>query len=727
MHGFVFLFGLWLLIYRNRGFNRKIVTELFVMVGTGLRPKPMDCIIFFTGLASLIKVGVNLLLIFDVFRDMLWLRIAIEQTYWIVVAIGFSSYFVGLLYAMPVTTRQGIFAVYQPETVFDARPLPPIHVLTPTTVQKNFLLIMGVIYPTVFGAGAGVASAVFAQIPGREDLSKILLIVQYSNWVLILWTMAIMFFYYGLKYTFILRANIIIAEAALRAPKAAFGISNLRSASPARFLFIQLQITGFGGSAITLLAGSLCMIWVLCRERILEMEDDRLPHTMAFFWTCAIAAAYFVIMALIAVQSVRNRRRGLHEPTTSLTHSFQPGSGQKNSPPATKSMYSSSQYQKHASSTLQTQTNSEARLAQRNSADLSTLHSVSSVEKDTLDSMSLEIAEEGHFKPLVAVEAIVEASQRMNHDAFNTSHSANRMEKEKRQKTSLGSPARPFMIKSQHTGESLDSNATFGPRSEPAAQDPGYSSKVHPDLRHNVFGEQSIRGTSLTSPLPTASSPSSPSFPLTAMRPTSQYTSNNSGNHDHYNYCPSGEPLRPNGNRQPSLQTSNQTSQYPASHTTSSGSLTLSTTSQSNGYAHSAPSYRRALGQGSMEHQQHQEQFIQSLQYHGSNKGLSPPPRAKRLPGSPRCAETPAVLPSSTARILLPPATSAMATMAPTSPSRNTFMNMEGQMTSGSPVSEYSHTPRVGGGVRRKSLKGTEEMPPRNPEPSWPLPPTMNV
>jgi hypothetical protein len=41
LHGFVFLFGLWLLIYRNRGLNHKIVSKLFVKVGTGVRPKPV--------------------------------------------------------------------------------------------------------------------------------------------------------------------------------------------------------------------------------------------------------------------------------------------------------------------------------------------------------------------------------------------------------------------------------------------------------------------------------------------------------------------------------------------------------------------------------------------------------------------------------------------------------------------------------------------------------------
>src|SRR5690554_1980999 len=112
---------------------------------------------------------------------------------------------------MPVTTREGIFAVYQPEVVYGATPLRPIHVLTPTTVQKNFILAIGVIYPTVFGAGLGIASGALHD-RGHHEASRVMLLLQYSNWVLILWSMAVMFFYYGLKYTFILRANIIIAE-----------------------------------------------------------------------------------------------------------------------------------------------------------------------------------------------------------------------------------------------------------------------------------------------------------------------------------------------------------------------------------------------------------------------------------------------------------------------------------------------------------------------------------
>ncbi|KAG0022626.1 hypothetical protein BGZ81_008452 [Podila clonocystis] len=374
-HFIVALYGIWLLQYRNRGFNRKIVTDLYIKVGTGLRPKPMDCIIFFTSLACFVKVAANLPLVFGKLENMMWLRVAIEQLYWVFVAIAFSSYFVGLLYAMPVTTREGIFAVYQPEVVYGTRPLPAIHVLTPTTVQKNVMLAIGAIYPTIFGAGLGIASGVLHD-HGMKEASRVLMLLQYSNWVLILWSMAVMFFYYGLKYTFILRANIIIAEAALKAPRAAFGIGNLKSRSPARFLFIQLQITGFGGCAVTVLAGTLCMIWVLFKDQILNMESDILPHVMAFFWTCAIALAFFVVFTLIAAQSIRNRRRGLHEPSTTLSHSYVPGgsNAQKSSGKAHRSGQDGI-----------SGFDPEARLTQHSSGELSTLRSVDSLDKSSLE------------------------------------------------------------------------------------------------------------------------------------------------------------------------------------------------------------------------------------------------------------------------------------------------------------------------------------------------------
>lgn len=221
---------------------------------------------------------------------------------------------------MPVTKRQGIFAVYEPECIVGSAPHSAIHVFYPSTGQKNVFLVAGLLFPVVLGAVPGIMSG---WLYDREhyDISKTLLRVQYLGWSVILSILGSMFLYYGLKYTFILRANIIIAETELKAPQAAFGISNLRSRSPARYLFIMLLIIGYGGCATLLFAGLLCLLWTIWRDSILDMENRGLPRFLAVMWTCAMATAILTKMALIAVQSVRNRRRMSSLPLISETSS----------------------------------------------------------------------------------------------------------------------------------------------------------------------------------------------------------------------------------------------------------------------------------------------------------------------------------------------------------------------------------------------------------------------
>ncbi|KAG0243756.1 hypothetical protein BGX31_010225 [Mortierella sp. GBA43] len=492
VHLIVALYGVWLLSYRNRGFNKGMVTELFSKIGSGVRPKPMDCIIFFTSIACLVKVAANLPLVFGALQGLTWLRVAIEQLYWVLIAFAFSAYFVGLLYAMPVTTRQGIFAVYQPEAVFGTKPMAPIHVLTPTTSQKNFILAMGLIYPLFGGAGLGIAAGVLFD-RGEYGISRTLVLVQYSNWVVILYTMAIMFFYYGLKYTFILRANIIIAETALKAPRAAFGIGNLKSRSPARFLFIQLQITGFGGCAVTVLAGTLCGLWVLLRGTILDVNSDRWPHVMAVFWTCAIAVAFFVVFSLIAAQSIRSRRRAHHDPssTASVSHS---GGNKSSAHRASKSGHHYSH-------------DPEAQLTQPSSCDDSIDSEKISLER--YEDPRLMVPEDSldRDKALAAasVAAMMAISERMDLEANAAAAAAAAAEARRgsldRESLTPSSPsgAKPLTIQVAAANAGANNN--------------------HSNIRESVFGGRTPREDGTTSP---TGGFSMPSFPLMAIRSTSR-------------------------------------------------------------------------------------------------------------------------------------------------------------------------------------------------------------
>ncbi|KAF9425303.1 hypothetical protein BGZ94_007672 [Podila epigama] len=380
------------------------------------------------------------------------------------------------------------------------------------------MLLMGALYPTVVGWGFGVASAVSTQRPGYGKIARILLLIQYSNWALILWSMAIMFFYYGLKYTFILRANIIIAETALKAPRAAFGIKNLKSSSPARFLFIQLQITGFGGAAVTILAGTLCTIWVLFRQRILEMKDDWLPHTIAFFWTCAMAVAFFVIMALVTVQSVRTRRRSCNEPEASFSTSGHPSSGQKSSQKSTvfaKGLYSSTNHNSYNQKSRSV--DSESGLAQRNSTEMSTLNSVQSFDKGLNEEHSLEFPQ-GHLHDQHQHAHWIE------NDAFSAAHHQNKMEQERLQRSSGGSsgPKRQFTMSVPGLAHSFIEPTSpldkYSTRRGSDTSSSGHIRSAGSDLRMSVFGRMPAARPSSPPPPSVPVSPSLPSFPKKAAR-----------------------------------------------------------------------------------------------------------------------------------------------------------------------------------------------------------------
>ncbi|KAG0243787.1 hypothetical protein BGW41_001299 [Actinomortierella wolfii] len=693
LHLLAFIFGFWLLTYRNRGFNSRIVTELYMKVGTGVRPKPMDCIVFWVCIACIVKIIANFPLIFDVLRDSWWLRIALEQLYWIFVAIAFSSYFVGLLYAMPVTTREGIFAVYQPEVVFGAKPLPPIHVLTPTTVQKNFLLIMGLVYPTLCGACMGITSGILHDM-GLPRESRIFLLIQYSNWVLILWSMAAFFFYYGLKYTFILRANIIIAEAALKAPKAAFGLGNLRSSSPARFLFIQLQITGFGGCAVTLLAGSLCMIWVLFKDEILNMKDDKWPHTVAFFWTGAIALAYMVIMALISVQSVRNRRRGLHQPSTSASQSYLPSSsGSKNSA-------KSQSGQKNLSHQPTSSSDPETRLTEQSS--VSTLHSRPSLEKVRGDSL------DGYDDPPFAggrsndsktsfLRESVYGGRSLQSTSSNSSHP--RISEEPvsvpmvnvRGSGSRASGSRPS-ISSGHLSNSATSSRVSNTSGSIVM--PNSSSASHTTSNSSHFnGITSIpEDTGDQWHQETVARKQHQQYPgHPSSKPRSQPI----------NYIQQPSPaLVPNyqHSRSPPQSPRQQPQQQPASPR-SRPSLSGASSQQQQPYVHFPQYSSRAdvasQNMGNNNVQTQQQHPLHQVAY----KGLSPPPRAKRV-GPPSTAQVPHSSNSPTLQGYTVPTSSYMATSPPLQPAEYYQYQRHDDRTD---------AVRVGGGVRRGSQQRQQQ------------------
>ncbi|KAG9321349.1 hypothetical protein KVV02_001127 [Mortierella alpina] len=328
IHVLMAIYGTWILSYRNRGMNRRIVTGLFTRVGTGFRPKPLDCIVFFPVVASLLKIPANLTRIGN--TSHVWLQTALEQLYCntidllrLCIIVGHACYVVGVIYAMPVTTCEGVRATYQPDIHEDERSHRVIHVLYPTPWQRNMILAMSSMLTGVFTVGGGIVSGTLYD-QGHYQLSAAIERIRYLLLSIVFGVLATFFMYYVIKHTAILRANILIAEAKLKTNHRAFGLKDLRSASPARFLLIMMQCTGFGGFMILLVAATIALVWAVFSGMILQSESIILHHILAVVMSCGLGPCCLGKMALIHVQSVRNRKRGLHATQPhSLSHASQ--------------------------------------------------------------------------------------------------------------------------------------------------------------------------------------------------------------------------------------------------------------------------------------------------------------------------------------------------------------------------------------------------------------------
>ncbi|KAF9991160.1 hypothetical protein BGZ75_004645 [Mortierella antarctica] len=276
------------------------------MEGSGVRPKPADCFILFETVACFLKPLSHFILLLDNSLTPLWFRIAVDQLYWwLAYVITPVCYLVGTSYVIPVTEYEGKFAVYRtPATHGQIH--SEVRIFHPTALQRNVFLVIGVVYPGLCCASFGIAAGVLME-RGYHNAADILTIIQNVDWELMFWLLGCIIFYYGVKFTLILRAHIITTEARRGLPFAAFGLGNLKSRSPARYLFIVLQLTAFTAGSILLLSGLLNGIETWFKRDLLKSEDVRLYRFLVFMWSAPMTVTYFVKFALITVHCSRNK------------------------------------------------------------------------------------------------------------------------------------------------------------------------------------------------------------------------------------------------------------------------------------------------------------------------------------------------------------------------------------------------------------------------------------
>ncbi|KAF9950740.1 hypothetical protein BGZ72_007659 [Mortierella alpina] len=308
MHIFAAIYTIWLIIQRNGGVNRRIFTCLFTKVVNRIQPRPINCIIMCIALCCISKPISNLILVFDVLRGSLWVRTLLEQVYWLTIAIECTMHIVGVLYTIPITKREGHVAIYEPDRVEGCEPQWPVSLIYPSTLLNNLFIINSPFIITILGIGPSLVSALLYD-RGDYEAARVWLTVSHIAWSGIIFVLVPLLLYYGIKFSRILKINIIIAETRLGVPPSRFGISNLMSKSPARYLFIVLQITVFGASVFAMLAALMMSSFGIFRDQLLSAKLGLFSHFYTFAWTCVLVFVMIVKLILVHIQLVRFGRK----------------------------------------------------------------------------------------------------------------------------------------------------------------------------------------------------------------------------------------------------------------------------------------------------------------------------------------------------------------------------------------------------------------------------------
>lgn len=216
-------------------------------------------------------------------------------------------YIVGLLYTIPITRREGFTAIFEPERADGCDYYEPIELIYPTPFHTNIFIVLTGFTVLAFGVGPVVLSVVFYN-RGDFEASKFYQNLPYALGIPIYFSLGYVFLYYGVKFTRIIKTNIIRAETRLGIPYTRFGLTNLLSKSPARYLFIMQQITVFGALAVEMVITFFLSSYMLLKDRILSAKQGLFSHCYALVWTCALPSVGAVQLALVHVQLIRNKR-----------------------------------------------------------------------------------------------------------------------------------------------------------------------------------------------------------------------------------------------------------------------------------------------------------------------------------------------------------------------------------------------------------------------------------
>ncbi|CAG8568606.1 9650_t:CDS:2 [Paraglomus brasilianum] len=185
---------------------------LFVDQSSGIRPLPVDCLLLFWGISTVLRALYALLLLFDAFSAY-WQRELLQELGWTFLCFGAACYLIGIIYTIPVSYTRGSDAMIslgssnKRSTNNGVSNDKSTHVIIlPTPIQLNFVLGAYFLFPTLIMLPAAVLSGV-ARDQGNFETAAAWTTVHYVSYWVYDWSVSIISAYYGIHFMIILRTS----------------------------------------------------------------------------------------------------------------------------------------------------------------------------------------------------------------------------------------------------------------------------------------------------------------------------------------------------------------------------------------------------------------------------------------------------------------------------------------------------------------------------------------
>ncbi|CAG8564512.1 3117_t:CDS:2 [Acaulospora morrowiae] len=274
---------------------------LFVDHGNGIRPLPVDCLLFFWTIGCYFRTLHSLFMLLNVYTHY-WQREMMQESGWTILCYGAVCYIVGIIYTIPANYTHGARAVIkieskksEPQKYSTSR-----DIYLPTPTQLNWLLAIWCLYPTLTVFPFSILSGI-SRDHGDITAANRWTSAQYIAYFIHDTILALSGAYYGINFMLILRSSMKQFNRS--------STSYHRSKNGTREALDRLKYTMTYIAVLPLISGPWWGIYGIYHDRIISSING-VNLFLSFMWHIAGVQPLIVVVQYVLAKRVYQHYTG---------------------------------------------------------------------------------------------------------------------------------------------------------------------------------------------------------------------------------------------------------------------------------------------------------------------------------------------------------------------------------------------------------------------------------